>query len=124
LDVKVRGRIFVRGSVETAVGEVGGYFRLQADGGGNFTDYSESTRMNKAYGWWQFTPELELIAGYTDNTGALQVGWDWLAATGPVSSFGPSNINNEQMRLVYTSGPLSFAISAEDADAFGGSDIE
>ena len=116
LDVKVRGRIFIKGKADTAVGEVGGYFRLQADGGGNFTDYSENTKMNKAYGWWKFAPNWELMAGYNDNTAALQVGWDWLAATGPTASFGPSNINNEQMRLTYTSGPLSFAIALEDPD--------
>jgi hypothetical protein len=116
LDVKVRGRIFIKGKADTAVGEVGGYFRLQADGGGNFTDYSNTTKMNKAYGWWKFAPAWELMAGYNDNTAALQVGWDWLAATGPVRSFGPSNINNEQMRLTYASGPLSFAISLEDPD--------
>src|SRR4029078_10094183 len=117
LDVKVRGRIFIKGKADTAVGEVGGYFRLQADGGGNFSDYSESTKMNKAYGWWKFAPDWEFMAGYNDNTGALQVGWDWLAASGPTNSFGPSNINNEQMRLTYTSGPLSFAIALEDPDA-------
>ncbi|MFZ5674314.1 MAG: porin [Pseudomonadota bacterium] len=117
LDVKVRGRIFIKGKADTAVGEVGGYFRLQADGGGNFTDYSENTKMNKAYGWWKFAPEWELMAGYNDNTAALQVGWDWLAASGPVSSFGPSNPINEQMRLTYSSGPISFAIAVEDADA-------
>jgi hypothetical protein len=116
LDVKVRGRIFIKGKADTAVGEVGGYFRLQADGGGNFSDYTENTKMNKAYGWWKFAPAWELMAGYNDNTGALQVGWDWLAATGPTRSFGPSNINNEQMRLTYSSGPLSFAISLEDPD--------
>ncbi len=116
LDVKVRGRIFVKGKADTAVGEVGGYFRLQADGGGNFNDYSENTKMNKAYGWWKFAPAWELMAGYNDNTAALQAGWDWMAASGPVSSFGPSNINNEQMRLTYSSGPLSFAISVEDPD--------
>jgi len=116
LDVAVRGRIFIKGKVDTAVGEVGGYFRLQASGGGNFSDYSESTNMNKAYGWWKFAPAWELMAGYNDNTAALQTGWDWLAATGPTRSFGPSNINNEQMRLTYSSGPLSFAISLEDPD--------
>ncbi|WP_162914023.1 porin [Taklimakanibacter lacteus] len=121
VDVAVRGRIFIKGKVDTAVGEVGGYFRLQASGGGNFSDYSESASMNKAYGWWRFAPSWELMAGYNDNTGALQVGWDWLAATGPVASFGPSNINNEQFRLTYGSGPLSFAISVEDTDSFGGS---
>jgi hypothetical protein len=118
LDVKVRGRIFIKGKADTAVGEVGGYFRLQADGGGNFSDYDETTKMNKAYGWWKFAPNWELMAGYNDNTGALQVGWDWLAATGPTRSFGPSNINNEQLRLTYSDGPLSFAVALEDPEGF------
>ena len=69
LDLKVRGRIFITRQGDTAVGEVGGYFRLQADGGGNFSDYSETTKMNKAYGWWKFAPEWELMAGYNDNIG-------------------------------------------------------
>ncbi|WP_119388911.1 hypothetical protein [Taklimakanibacter lacteus] len=116
VDVAVRGRIFIKGKVDTAVGEVGGYFRLQAAGGSNFSDYSESAVMNKAYGWWKFAPSWELMAGYNDHTAALQAGWDWMAATGPVNSFGPSNINNEQFRLTYASGPLSFAISVEDPD--------
>lgn len=116
LDVKVRGRIFIKGKADTAVGEVGGYFRLEATGGGNDTDYVEAAKMNKAYGWWKFAPEWELMAGYNDNAAALQVGWDWVAASGPVSSFGPSNPNNEQMRLTYSSGPLSFAIAVEDPD--------
>ena len=115
-DVAIRGRIFIKGKADTAVGEVGGYFRLQANGGGDFSDYSENAKINKAYGWWKFAPAWELMAGYNDNTGALQVGWDWLAATGPTRSFGPSNPANEQMRLTYSSGPLSFAISLEDPD--------
>ena len=115
-DVAIRGRIFIKGKADTAVGEVGGYFRLQANGGGDFSDYSENAKINKAYGWWKFAPAWELMAGYNDNTGALQVGWDWLAATGPTRSFGPSNPANEQMRLTYSSGPLSFAIAVEDPD--------
>jgi hypothetical protein len=72
LDIANRGRIFIKGKIDTAVGEVGGYFRLEATGGSNFNDYNESARMNKAYGWWKFAPEWELMAGYNDNTGALQ----------------------------------------------------
>jgi hypothetical protein len=117
VDLNVRGRIFIKGKADTAVGEVGGYFRPQANGGGDFSDYDETTKMNKAYGWWKFAPEWELMAGYNDNTGALQTGWDWLAATGPTLSFGPSNPSNEQIRLTYSSGPLSFAIALEDSDS-------
>jgi hypothetical protein len=115
-DINVRGRIFIKGKADTAVGEVGGYFRLQANGGGDFGDYSESVKLNKAYGWWKFAPEWELMAGYNDNTAVLLTSWDWLAATGPTRTFGPSNPYNEQIRLTYSSGPLSFAIALEDAD--------
>ncbi|MGE3872710.1 MAG: hypothetical protein AB7F74_07115 [Parvibaculaceae bacterium] len=116
LDVANRGRIFIKGKVDTAVGEVGGYFRLEASGGGNFSDYSESINLNKAYGWWKFAPEWELMAGYNDNTGALQTSYDWLVSSIPVRTVGPSNVYNEQFRLTYTSGPLAFAISVEDSD--------
>lgn len=115
-DINIRGRIFIKGKADTAVGEVGGYFRLQANGGGDFSDYSENAKINKAYGWWKFAPAWELMAGYNDNTAAIQAGWDWLAATGPTRTFGPSNPANEQLRLTYSSGPLSFAIAVEDAD--------
>jgi hypothetical protein len=115
-DLNIRARLFIRGKADTAVGEVGGYFRLQANGGGDFSDYSENVKANKAYGWWKFAPEWELMAGYNDNTAALQTSWDWLAATGPTRTFGMANPSNEQIRLTYSSGPLSFAIAAEDAD--------
>jgi hypothetical protein len=116
LDIKLRGRIFIRGKVDTAVGEVGGYFRLEASGGGDFTDYDETTHMNKAYGWWQFAPEWKLVAGQDDMTAAIQAGWDWDAATSPAASGGMTDALNEFIRLVYASGPLSFAIALEDPD--------
>ncbi|MBK1868194.1 porin [Aestuariivirga sp. YIM B02566] len=115
-DINIRGRIFIKGKADTAVGEVGGYFRLQSNGGGDFGDYSENVKMNKAYGWWKFAPEWELMAGYNDNTAVLLTSWDWLAATGPTRTFGPSNPYNEQIRLTYSSGPLSFALALEDPD--------
>jgi hypothetical protein len=117
LDLKTRGRIFITGKTDTAVGEIGGYFRLQADGGGQFTDYDVTTKMNQAWGWWKFAPNWQLLAGVTDMTEVLQTSWDWLAAYGPVSSFGPSNKATEMMQLKFTSGPITFAIAAEDSDS-------
>lgn len=124
LDVANRGRIFIKGKVDTAVGEVGGYFRLEASGGGNFSDYDQTTKMNKAYGWWKFAPEWELMAGYNDITGALQTSYDWLVSSIPIATVGPSDPNNEQFRLTYTSGPLAFAISVEDPDAVAPTKID
>jgi hypothetical protein len=117
LDLKTRGRIFITGKTDTAVGEIGGYFRLQADGGGQFSDYDVTTKMNQAWGWWKFAPNWQLLAGVTDMTEVLQTSWDWLAAYGPVSSFGPSNKATEMMQLKFTSGPITFAIAAEDSDS-------
>ncbi|MBK1868201.1 hypothetical protein [Taklimakanibacter albus] len=116
LDVTTRGRIVVTGKTDTAVGEVGGYLRLQASGGGNLTDYAEDVGINYAYGWWKFAPNWEFMAGNNDSTSALQVGWDWNGASGPTSSFGMSNPYSEQMRLTYSDGTVSAAISLEDPD--------
>ncbi|QIG50452.1 hypothetical protein G5V57_23620 [Nordella sp. HKS 07] len=116
LDVAVRARLVVTGKTETPVGEVGGFFRLQATGGGDDTDFDEGPAMQRAYGWWKFLPDWQLLAGQEDTTATLLTSWDWLAATGPVRSFGPSDAYNEQMRLTYTSGAWSFALAAEDPD--------
>jgi len=117
LDVANRGRIFVKGKIDTAVGEVGGYFRLEANGGGNFTDYDTTFKANKAYGWWKFAPEWELMAGVNDMTAAITTTYDWNVSSVPIT-VGPSDAANEQFRLTYTSGPLAFAIGVEDPDNF------
>lgn len=122
LDVAVRGRLVVTGKTETPVGEVGGFFRLQATGGGDNTDYDESPSMQRAYGWWKFLPDWQLLAGQEDTTATLLTSWDWLAATAPTRSLGPSDAYNEQMRLTYTTGAWSFALAAEDPDYDTGDD--
>lgn len=122
-DVDIRARLVIRGKADTAVGEVGGYFRLETRGGGDFSDYDEDVNVNKAYGWWEFAPNWQLLAGYEDNTATLQTSWDWIAATAPTRTFGPSYLYNEQIRLTYTSGPLSAAIALEDPDNFTGTSI-
>lgn len=116
LDLKTRARLFITGKTDTAVGEVGGYFRLEASGGGAFSDYAQSVRANQAWGWWKFAPNWQLIAGATDSTAVVQTTWDWLAATGPTSSFGPSDPIVEMLQLKFSSGPITFAIAVEDPD--------
>jgi hypothetical protein len=122
LDLKTRGRIFITGKTDTAVGEIGGYFRLEGAGGGDFSDYNTTTSMNQAWGWWKFAPNSQLMAGRTDNTSLLQTAWDWLAATGPVDSVGPSSIGTEMLQLKFSSGPVTFAIAVEDPDGNPGPD--
>lgn len=121
-DIVNRGRLVIMGKADTAVGEVGGYVRFQADGGGNFSDYSEETFMQKAYGWWQFAPNWQLLAGVEDSTATIQPSWDWYAATAPTRTFGPSYPYNEQIRLTYKAEPWSFAIALEDPDNDEGED--
>jgi PBP1b-binding outer membrane lipoprotein LpoB len=116
IDLKTRARLFITGKTDTAVGEVGGYFRLEAAGGGAFSDYVQSVNANQAWGWWKFAPNWQLIAGATDSTAVLQTSWDWLAATGPVNSFGPSDPIVEMLQLKFSSGPITFAIALEDPD--------
>lgn len=125
VDVAIRARLMVKGQADTAVGKVGGYFRLQANGGGDFSDYSESTKLNKAYGWWEFAPNWQLLAGYEDMTATLLQSWDFYGATAPTRTFGPSYIYNEQLRITYADDTLSFAVALEDPDndEAGASDI-
>lgn len=114
LDVINRGRLVIMGKAQTAVGEVGGYVRFQASGGGDFSDYSEIANMHKAYGWWDFAPDWRLLAGYEDTTATLLQSWDYFGATAPTRTFGPSYIYNEQMRVTYDDDTFSFAIALED----------
>jgi hypothetical protein len=112
VDVTVRGRLVAKGKVDTAVGEVGGYIRLQ---GGDFFDKSEAAGMHDAYGWWKFAPNWQIFAGFTDTTAAVQAGVDWDFTVGATG--GPSDKRVEQLRLVFgTEGPFSFAIAVEDTD--------
>lgn len=116
LDVVTRGRLMIEGKADTAVGDVGGYVRFQANGGGDFSDYGESVDMNKAYGWWDFAPNWRLLAGYEDTTATLLQSWDFYGATAPTRTFGPSYIYNGQMRLTYSDDTVSFAVALEDPD--------
>lgn len=116
LDIAIRLRMYIKGETETPVGKVGGRFRLQASGGGNFGDYDTTTRLNLAYGWWDFAPNWELMAGRNDSSAALLTSWDWVAATAPTRTVGPSDGGRDQMRLTYTDGPLSFMVGLEDSN--------
>ena len=68
-DFDSRARISVNGKTATSVGEVGAFIRLNQSDAGNVD-------ANKAYGWWQVSPELQLLAGRTDSIGAVEAGAD------------------------------------------------
>jgi hypothetical protein len=62
VDVNVHGRIWVRATTDTAVGEVGVEIRLESDIG--IADAGEELNMDIAWGWWQMTPNWQAAAGY------------------------------------------------------------
>jgi hypothetical protein len=112
IDVTARGRLVVEGTTETAVGKVFVHIRLQ---GGDFFDATGNVAvMNEAYGTWEFMPGWQLLAGRIDNTAAIQAGIDWVFQFNDVG--GVTNSGLEQMRLTYTTGPISWAVAVEDTD--------
>jgi hypothetical protein len=119
-DITTRGRLRVDGKTETAIGEVGGTIRLQGtrNSGGSVygpDDGSVDVSLNIAWGYWQMTPQFQLGGGYWDSTAAIQAGWDWNGEPALVGlNAGPTNKSVSQVRLTYSNGPLTAAISVED----------
>lgn len=116
-DVQARGRLVVEGTTETAVGKV--FVHLRVQGGDPFDSTGNDAVMNEAYGTWEFMPGWTLLAGRIDNTAAIQAGIDWVFNFGS-SQPGITNAGVEQMRLTYTTGPISWAIAVEDNEASAG----
>jgi hypothetical protein len=113
LDVPGYGRVRVDASTDTAVGEIGVAIRMEADfdGGGD-----DSVDMDVAWGWWQMTPELAFGGGYSGSLSNMDLGADgfngYLAGLGDVFfSLG----DRSQLRLTYGSGPITAAVSLDDA---------
>ena len=110
-NINVRGRIRVKASTDTSVGTVGVDMRIQGSsefGGG------ADVVMNIAWGWWQMTPEWTLGGGYTGTLADPGHGMDGWATFGTTVAFGTGD--QEQFRLTYASGPLTWAVAIEDAD--------
>lgn len=110
-DLNSRARVFIKGKTETAVGTVGAYVRLEQSNSG-------TVNANKHYGYWQMTPDWQLLVGRTDSISAIEAGIDWNfngALVGNVG--GPTNSTETQVRLTYGSGPFTWAVSLEDSSA-------
>jgi hypothetical protein len=119
-DITTRGRLRVDGKTETAIGEVGGTIRLQGTRNGPGDVFgpdqgSVDVSLNIAWGYWQMTPNFQLGGGYWDSAAAIQAGWDWNGEPALVGlNAGPTNKSVSQVRLTYSNGPLTAAISVED----------
>ena len=109
--MKARGRIRAKATTSTSVGDVGIDIRLQ--GASEFGGGAAAT-MNIAWGWWAMTPEWTLGGGYTGTLSDPGHGLDSYAQFGTTIYFG--NGDQEQMRLTYASGPLTWAVALEDND--------
>jgi hypothetical protein len=128
-DIWVRGQLKVVGKTDTAVGEVGGRIQLRANSfetfdGGAVSTGNSNVVMNEAWGWWQFTPEMNFAGGFTGTVGNIGHGVD-----GACNCYGTDNADafdfnpgdQQQFRVTYASGPISAAIALEDGP---GSDIQ
>jgi len=116
LDVHARGRLVVKGRMDTAVGEVGGQFRLQ--GGDPFDANGSEAVMNQAFGWWKFAPSWKFTAGEVpDSAAAIQAGPDW-DFTGPQTTGLLTDSGTETMRLEWNNGgPFTAVIALEDSES-------
>jgi hypothetical protein len=114
-DINVRGQLKVVGKTDTAVGEVGAIIQLRSEG--FLHDTKAFTKANEVWGWWAMTPEITLGGGYSGSLGNIAYGLD-----GACNCYGTDNFETlnpgdaEQMRLTWTSGPISIAGAIEDSD--------
>jgi hypothetical protein len=123
-DLFTRARLRIDGKTETSIGEIGGTIRLEGrrNRPGNTgtqspagPDDASDVNLNIGWGYWQMTPNLQLGGGYWDSLAAIQAGWDWNGEPALVGlNAGPTNKSVSQVRLTYSSGPLTAAISVED----------
>ncbi len=108
-DFDSRARVIVKAKTETAVGTVGAYVRLNADN-------SSDVDAKKHYGYWQMTPDWQLLVGRTDSIAAIEAGIDWNFNGSLVGNVGgPTNQTSTQARLTYGSGPFTWAVAVQDA---------
>ena len=118
LSIHTRARVRVKATTDTSVGTVGVDVRVQG-GAGEFGGGADVV-MNIAWGWWQMTPEWTLGGGYTGSLSDPGHGMDGYATFGTTIAFGQGD--QEQMRVTYASGPLTWAVALEDGD--GAADID
>ena len=112
--VSVRARVRVKATTETSVGTVGVDVRFQG-GTADFGSGGETVNMNIAWGYWAMTPDWTIGAGYTGTLSDPGHGMDSLAQFGTTIYFGAQG-DQEQMRLTYSSGPLTWAVALEDSE--------
>jgi hypothetical protein len=129
-NVKARGQINVVGKTDTAVGEVGAQLSvrgnwdsnafnpLPAPGSGLAINGGNATAViSNAWGWWKMTPDLTLAGGFNGSLSSIGYGYDGSCScyyTDNARAGTALNGDTAQMRLTYSSGPMTAAIALED----------
>jgi hypothetical protein len=120
-----RARLWVDATTPTSVGDVDVHVRFTQsqwnDFGpmGNFFTTSNNRvgigliGIDNWWGVWHITPEMSLSAGAMDN-GADYGQGETFGTT--VNLIGSTVSTDEQLRLTYASGPVSFFIAADDGN--------
>ena len=114
-------RFAVKSKSDTAVGQVRTIIEGDFFSGGEFgnTDF----RLRYGWGEWDFAPNWTFGAGrYDANFASPITGTTTVDFNGDVGLIGTSRTN--QIRLTYTSGPMTFAVSAEQPLAEDGDLID
>jgi hypothetical protein len=118
LSVKARGQINVVGKTDTAVGEVGAQMSVRGNWTNDlFINNNAIGEISNAWGWWKMTPDLTLAGGFNGSLSAIGYGYDGACScyyTDNASQGTSLNGDVAQMRLTYSSGPITFAVAVED----------
>jgi hypothetical protein len=111
-----QSRFGIRSRTDTAIGQIRSM--IEVDFFGTLRGNTPDPRLRHAYGEWDMTPNWTLLIGRTTRTGTLTpIGI-------PTVDFGYSAglglfPRAAQVRLTYHSGPISWAIAAEDPSLDG-----
>lgn len=104
-------RLSIAGRTDTAIGQVRGALLFDMD------NAFGSANLKKAWGEWDTAPGWTLAGGVNSGTSSLEYSPDWYLSTIDVISAagGPTNSTIEQVRMTYTTGPLSWALAVENS---------
>ena len=118
IDIMAKTGMRVIGTTQTAVGEVGVNLGFQANwstAGTYLNNAQAAVTTDGAWGYWKMTPEIALGGGYAGSLSGNSFGFDAQCQcnfTGTEGGMGNTDVT--QMRLSYSSGPISAAVAVED----------
>jgi hypothetical protein len=128
IDLVSRAGLKVVGTTDTAVGEVGVRIALLASvetRGGVNRSHDSAVATDGYWGWWKITPELTLGGGVDGSLANSSNAFDNRCTCAYIDTGGAFGHNDPtQLRLSYSSGPISFAVAVEDEGDHSGARIK